>query len=32
MADTSTMACGWIEAQGFSCRLMDDWVERVVVS
>jgi hypothetical protein len=28
MADTSTMACGWIEVQGFSCRPMDDLAER----
>jgi hypothetical protein len=32
MADTSTMAYGWIEVQGFSCRPMDDRAERMAVS
>jgi hypothetical protein len=32
MADTSTMARGWIEVQGFSCQPKDDRAERMVVS
>jgi hypothetical protein len=32
MADTSTMACGWIEVQGFSCRPKDDREVCMVVS